>query len=148
MARKEWQKAQPYAVAAAETGAEWAMRCATKCFEGMEEWNKAELWVRRTAERYQNAGQEWYVWCVRTRRGNLHGAVKLSVDTLESGQRRVTGMDPYVQCHQAILGKQPEKALQPLQELFTQTRDFKFQLLIALLAEELDKKEVRDAALK
>lgn len=42
MGRKEWDKARPYADAAAQTYAGWAMLCAAECYEGLEDWDKAE----------------------------------------------------------------------------------------------------------
>jgi tetratricopeptide (TPR) repeat protein len=37
MTNRQWEKAQPYAEAAAETWAGWAMQCAVRCYEGMKD---------------------------------------------------------------------------------------------------------------
>ena len=50
MSRKEWDKAWPYVDAAAQTYAGWAMLCAADCYEGLQEWDKSEQWVRRASE--------------------------------------------------------------------------------------------------
>src|SRR5713101_5027550 len=63
MSHKEWEKAQPYAEAAAHTWAHWAMLCASECYEGMEDWEKSEQWIRRAAERYSSASISWFLWC-------------------------------------------------------------------------------------
>ena len=52
MKRGRFADAKKYAEAAAETWAGWAMICASECNEGLKDWERAELWIRRTAERY------------------------------------------------------------------------------------------------
>ena len=52
MKQKHWAEAKEYADPAAETWACWAMECASRCHEGLQEWREAELWVQRQAEGY------------------------------------------------------------------------------------------------
>ena len=49
MGLKQWDKAKPYAEAAAQTWAGWAMECAGRCAEGEKEWERAESWYSRIA---------------------------------------------------------------------------------------------------
>lgn len=74
MGRKQWDKARPYAEAAAQTWAEWAMFCAARCAEGEKDWGRAETWYSRVAERYPSAWAVWYFFCKRTGQGNLDAA--------------------------------------------------------------------------
>jgi tetratricopeptide (TPR) repeat protein len=74
MAKKDFTKAKPYADAAAETYAAWAMVCAGTCAEGLKEWGEAEKWMQRVTERYDDHPQVWFFWCARTRRGDLPAA--------------------------------------------------------------------------
>jgi tetratricopeptide (TPR) repeat protein len=75
MARKKWAEARPYAEAAAETWAGWAMQCAGRCAEGMEDWEAAETWYRRNTERYPAySWNDWYAFCMRTGHGDLAAA--------------------------------------------------------------------------
>jgi uncharacterized protein HemY len=75
MRRGRWQNAKKYAEPAAETWAGWAMICASKCNEGLNDWERAELWIRRTAERYPQAnGAAWYQFCKRTSHGDIQAA--------------------------------------------------------------------------
>jgi tetratricopeptide (TPR) repeat protein len=75
MARKQWDKARPYAEAAARSWAAWTMFCAARCAEGEGDWARAETWLRRTAERYPDAHLEvWYCFCKRTGHGDLGAA--------------------------------------------------------------------------
>ena len=47
MGLKQWDKAKPYAEAAAQTWAGWAMDCAARCAEGEKDWERAESWYSR-----------------------------------------------------------------------------------------------------
>lgn len=76
MGRSEWKEALPYADAAAETWAAWAMECAADCHEGARDMKGAELWMRRVGERY--GGTRWYYWCVRTGEGDATAAKKVA----------------------------------------------------------------------
>ncbi len=82
MAKGLWTKAQPYAEAAAATWAAWAMQCAVRCYEGMQDWQRAELWVRRVSERYPDSSlREWLAFCKRTGHGDIAAAQALSSNT-------------------------------------------------------------------
>ena len=71
----QWDKAKPYAEDAAATWAEWAMMCAARCAEGEKDWQRAEGWWSRVAERYaDNSWAVWYFFCKRTGQGNLTAA--------------------------------------------------------------------------
>jgi tetratricopeptide (TPR) repeat protein len=75
MGLKDWDKARPYAEAAAQTWAEWAMNCAARCAEGEKNWERAEAWYSRVTERYaNNSWAVWYFFCKRTEKGNLDAA--------------------------------------------------------------------------
>jgi tetratricopeptide (TPR) repeat protein len=75
MKRGRWADAKKYAEPAAETWAGWAMICASECNEGLKDWDRAELWVRRAAERYPQAqGASWYRFCKRTGHGDIQAA--------------------------------------------------------------------------
>jgi tetratricopeptide (TPR) repeat protein len=75
MSQKRWEEARPYAEAAAQTWAGWGMACAVRCFEGLKDWEKAELWARRTTERYPaGSWSDWYRCCKRTGHGDLKAA--------------------------------------------------------------------------
>ena len=53
MARGDYKAALPYAEAAAETWAQWAMRCAADCTEALGDCDRSEMWILRIAERYE-----------------------------------------------------------------------------------------------
>ena len=71
MAKKEYEKALPFADEAAQSWAEWAMRAASLCHEKLEHWQESEMWAQRISDRYAGVSREWYHWCLRTGRGKL-----------------------------------------------------------------------------
>lgn len=61
MDQQAWREALPYAEKAAESYAEWAMRAAVECYEGLGDLEKAGLWMYRLAERYGRVA-EYQAW--------------------------------------------------------------------------------------
>jgi tetratricopeptide (TPR) repeat protein len=75
MKRGRYVDAKKYAEPAAQTWAAWAMICASQCNEGLKDWDQAELWIRRTAERYpRSSAVEWYRFCKRSGHGDIQAA--------------------------------------------------------------------------
>ena len=75
MSRGQFAEAKPYAEAAAQTWAGWAMLCAANCAEGLGDLDEAELWIRRNTERYPNISwSDWYLFCKRTDHGDVEAA--------------------------------------------------------------------------
>jgi tetratricopeptide (TPR) repeat protein len=74
MGRRDFQRALPYAEASAESWAGWAMSTAAKCNEGLGDYQRAELWMRRLSERYDSSWIDWYLWCERTGKGDVRAA--------------------------------------------------------------------------
>ena len=75
MEQKRWKEARPYADAAAETWAEWAMECAARCAVGMEDWDRAETLTREATVRYApSAWTGWYRFCKKSGHGDVKAA--------------------------------------------------------------------------
>jgi hypothetical protein len=54
------------------------MQCAVRCYIGLKNWKRAELWVQRLSERYPNTSvQEWHEFCKRTGHGDRAAAQAL-----------------------------------------------------------------------
>ena len=73
MKKNEFEKAEPFAEAAADSWAAWAMEAAIECEEGLGHWEQAEGWVKREQQRYGPATR-WLRWCERTGHGDLEAA--------------------------------------------------------------------------
>jgi hypothetical protein len=69
--RRQWDKALPYADAASETGAQWAMMCARTANEANQNWEAAERHFVDAITRYGESPVEWYLFCNRNGVGNL-----------------------------------------------------------------------------
>ncbi len=63
MLKKDFARAAPYALAAAETGAGWAMIQAAECQVELKEFDSANALYRRAAGRYDGEAFAWYFAC-------------------------------------------------------------------------------------
>jgi tetratricopeptide (TPR) repeat protein len=73
MAKKDFARALPYAEAAAETWAGWAMLCASECHEGLGNWEKAEQWVQGVSLRYPDSSHQWFFFVQAVGQGERPG---------------------------------------------------------------------------
>lgn len=87
MSKGRFAEAKPYADAAAESWASWAMECAAQCEEGLKNWDDAATWVQRNAERYDRP-MDWYKWCQCTGKGDLGAARAAAAAHMASLQGR------------------------------------------------------------
>ena len=82
---KQWDKAWPYAEAAASSWAQWAMMCARDCAVARKDWKNAETYAERTSRRYTaQAWPYWYLFCLETGQGNLAAARSFAADYVKS----------------------------------------------------------------
>jgi len=148
MDKREWKKAEPYALAAANTWAAWAMMCACKCYERMEDWSNAELWVQRTAERYENSIANWYFWCKRTGHGNVKDAFNLLSDKLSLMETSQNREDKSRAAVIHLLQGEKRKACSIFQEVFYKDSNLYNGLHSILIARELKDDVAHDKLLK
>jgi tetratricopeptide (TPR) repeat protein len=147
MAKKDYKRAQPYAEAAAETWAAWAMLSASKCADGLEDWDKAEQWARNVAERYDNATHVWFFWCLRTGHGNRAAAQQVVEKQLEKVGARRSVNDVVVDgVYQAATGKR-DKAAELFQSVHQRGANPAMLLTAILEYDAVGDKAKRDRAL-
>ncbi len=146
MDKKEWTRALPYATAAADCYSEWGLLCAAACHEGLEEWEKAEQYVRATADRYRSSAVGWYFFCRRTGHGDLQAARDLAQAYVDDPSAQDSRDARYDVAAFYVLEKQLDKALAIYREAFAELADPFFGLWVAILAEELQDAKTRDAA--
>jgi tetratricopeptide (TPR) repeat protein len=91
MRRKEWNQAWPHAIAAAEGYSAHGLMTAAQAAEGLQDWKKAEAYVRACAERYSTSADQWYFWCVRTGRGNMKQAKSLAEQSWKTANESRSG---------------------------------------------------------
>ena len=66
MQKKDFKRAEPYALAAAQSWAGWALVCAAECEEGLGKWDEANRLYEANAVRYPGAAFTWYLACRAT----------------------------------------------------------------------------------
>jgi hypothetical protein len=147
MSRKQWAKAQPYADAAAQSWAAWAMMAARDCYEGSGDFKNAEIWQQRISERYESSQLEWYFWCKRTGHGDVKSAAALGTEHFNSIAARQTTGDHEAQGIFELLENHPEKALKHFQSAFAATHNPYDGIHAALLADGSKNIELRDQLL-
>ncbi len=152
MRLKQWNKAQPYAEAAAQSWAEWAMRCAAECYEGMQEWEQSELWVRRISERYPNTSwANWFLWCHRTGQGNLDVARRGAERHARAMGERSGGGWRDMLGYLHLLSGEPKEALDDFRNGYRELKvmeDGMGAIAKALLADQLGDLKLRDETLE
>jgi tetratricopeptide (TPR) repeat protein len=147
MARGEWDRATPYAEAAAETYAEWALRCASECAEGAGDLAKSEQWITRAAERYPGSAVEWFYWCSRTGRGDIAAARRAAAAYARGLGERPNRGDIFGVAVFHLANGDPAAALE-LMDRPSSRGALIFSLYVAALADAGGKADLRDERLK
>src|SRR5688500_2741978 len=145
MLRKRWKDALPYAEEAAKSGAAWALLAAADVYEGLQDWEKSEQWVRQAASQYSDLGLRWYLWHRRTGQGDADAAQSLALQTMERVDR-LDNLEPFEVVVFYLTNRQHEKALQHLEADFAQTNNPSTGLRIAMIADEQGDTTKRDEA--
>jgi len=149
MGLKQWDKAKPYAEAAAQTWAGWAMACAGRCAEGEEDWERAELWYSRETERYPDyAWAGWYLFCKRTGRGNLQAARDFAEQFVitNADNPKLLNLE-YAGCYYWLDGSL-EKAKDAFAKEYETSKSVSAALCAAIIADDEKDSTRRDALLK
>jgi tetratricopeptide (TPR) repeat protein len=143
LAKKEYATARKHAERAAATGAGWAMLCAASCAEGDKDMEAAEQWVRSTSERYDDSVRLWYMWCLRTGKGDVEKARQLLDDHLKKvGPPKVEG-DRHGAAMAAYADGKTKDAAALFESCFTGKNTY-FLVLAALLWDQAGEGEKRD----
>lgn len=118
MSKGLYGEAQPYAEAAAETWAGWAMQTAQRCAEGQEDWDAAEKWARNRALRYPNASAyDWVDFCVRTGEGHLQEACDFTLLALDRLNDRTDDQIKLMRSALLMAKRTPDKAFESLHQV-------------------------------
>lgn len=144
MADKKWREAKPYADEAAQTGAAWTMLCANKCYEGLGQWDEAEQWVRRTAERYPNNTFAWFFWCWRTGKGDARAARQMVEKYIQAQGGQLSPNDTsHIGVFYTITG-QRAKAFSYLKAMYERSKNAPASMFYALACDDAGDKKERD----
>jgi tetratricopeptide (TPR) repeat protein len=148
MDQQQWNEALPYALDAAESGAAWAMKAASRCYEGLRDYDESEKWLLRIVERYRDSEYSWYEWCHRTGHGDLKAARAAIEARIKRNDIWADGESPYLAGLFYVAEHRPEQAY-PIYARIQQTNHDPWAgMFAALLADELKRPADRDAALR
>jgi hypothetical protein len=148
MTTKQWDKALPFALAAAETWAEWAMVCAAECYEGMNDMKNAEVWLQRISERYRNSSSKWLMWCKRTGQGRVAEAQELAMRHAKSLSSSTAAGHHEESLVISLFGNDLDSAAASAKRAFTINNNPWTGMHLALIYASLKKDEDRNAVLK
>src|SRR5438477_3165242 len=133
---------------ASGTGAAWGLMAAAQVCEGLGDCAEAEKCVRDTAEHYPTSRDTWFLWCVRTGRGDLAAARKPVEDRIARLQGADEGGLLFTEVALHVTAGKPDQALAALREFMATRSPSRLTLLYAaLLADELGRAKERDELL-
>lgn len=153
MRRGRWQEALPWAERAADSSSESGLRRLAECREGIGDYGGADELFRSIAERYRESEGDWYLWCLRTGRGDVDAARTAAANALSRWREFPAGDDydwDYVIRLALVdyLEGHPEASVQDWQVAFEGARGGYSAIQAALVADELGRGDLRDAYLR
>ena len=148
MSRQQYKEALPYAEAAAQTWAAWAMYTASDCRENLGDWREAERWVRAVSGRYDDQFDAWFWWCKRTEHGDAEAALALAKPRFAEHAREIADVRRAFSFGNVLLAAgEPRLAFELAKRLNAQKYDQDLTLRIADLADQFGESGARDRAI-
>jgi tetratricopeptide (TPR) repeat protein len=157
MAKKEYAQAEPYALAAAECYAGWALLCAAECEEKLGKWDEANKIYRAMAERYETGAFDWYLGCRNTGHMDRAAAERAVRAALPGTGERIPAEWAYQAGRFFLLAGEPKEALVQFNRNYEANKRLVRKadggnsptsaLLLALVADMIGDKAARDRAL-
>lgn len=146
--QREWEKALPYADAAAQTGAQWALNWGRAVNEANQNWQAAELAHVALIERYGENPVYWYFFCQRNGCGQLDTAREAAFP--DGVSQLILKSDLTTNFVALALSMEGEsvKALEILEREAKEKRTSWITMRAALMADTVGNAAKRDALLK
>lgn len=146
MFRDQLDDALPFALQAAETYSYSGLQIAALCFEARKEYDKAEIWWRRSSEAYGGRARlDWYLFCRRTGTGNVEAALELARQTMDEVLAQgPSDLDTAFAIVEIMEGELP-KAVKLLRAEIERSHGTWQYTLLGLLALQLEDRELRDS---
>ena len=145
--RREWDKALPYADAAGNTGAQWAMSWARTINEANQNWEAAEGHYVDAIGRYRESPLEWYLFCKRNGVGELSLARAAAFPEGVEEFAAIPNMPVYAGLALCLEAK-PSKALAIYEKQATSAPAAFTAMQAAMMADSLGQNAKRDKLLK
>jgi tetratricopeptide (TPR) repeat protein len=145
MGLEQWDKAWPYAEAAAATGVQWALQCAARCAEGKKDWLAAERYTRQITERNPAGGwAAWYLFCKRTGHGDAEAAGTFAERALAASADGPNVVPPTAVGYFYWLRGEPKKACSYFRKAYDAAPSHVTCTPLILIADELNDAAARD----
>ncbi len=147
MSLKRWKDAEPHALAAAEPAPVWGITCAARCYEGLNQLDKANQYYRQAAELY---GDEclfnWYVFCKTHEAGEIDASREaaeryLAADANPNDQTRLYAEELFEE-----LEGNGQGAIEVVKSYLEQRESLWNSMQLAILAKEFGDKEALETA--
>jgi tetratricopeptide (TPR) repeat protein len=136
--RGDWDKAKPFALAAAQTYSCLGLGVGTYITEGLGDWEQSEQLAKAEATSYPtNNGAEWYFWCCRTGRGDVKSAEKLADRYFALPQPHPNDTTFVVRGMYDLLKGNLKSARANFQQALNIKRTFTYTCLVVQLSHEL-----------
>jgi len=138
----------PYAEDAAQSWAGWAMNAAGYLNDLLGDYERAELWLRRTSERYESSSANWIKWCLRTGKGDVDAARAHFDKYLQSVRGRETYSDWSDMAFVHYMEGRDAQAMEAFARMARIDQNEPFNAIHwAMMADRLNDPDTRDAAL-
>jgi tetratricopeptide (TPR) repeat protein len=97
VAVRDWQRAEPHALAAAQTWSNWGLIMGSRVYEGLRDYEKAEFFLAEAAGSYprSSSGADWYFLCRRVGRGQVAQARELAESNLSTAMETDSPNDAF-----------------------------------------------------
>lgn len=147
----KYAEARPYADAAAQTWAGWAMSCAQQCAEAQEDWEAAEAYAQASSERYPaTMWAVWFLFCERNGEGDV-AAARAWTRAMCDGFLQSPGLPDdslLLIAYVELLCGEKAKAREALRRFPVEVDDLVYLASLAATADLAGLPEPRDAALR
>jgi tetratricopeptide (TPR) repeat protein len=147
-AKRQWDKALPYADAAAESGARWALIWARAANEANQNWDIAEQHYLDCVERYGESPIEWYLFCRRNGVGDVGSVREMLFPEGVEAFAALPGLPPHYAGLSLYLESKPSKALKVYEQRLESAPTTFDAMLAATIADQIGEHAKRDKLLK
>jgi tetratricopeptide (TPR) repeat protein len=147
MAKGDYKSALPYADAAAGTASAWGLLCAADAHTGLGDWTTAEQLIREEIDHYSASPFALFSWQMHTGHGDLAATRKALHDYYTSKGNNLTGDDLGEMGILEMVDNDDAAALGTFRRYFSQQPEMFMGDQVAVLADELQDGQTRDAAL-
>ncbi len=148
MARGQYEKALPYADAAAQTASGWAMVCDAGAHTGVGDWDGGQQIIKDEIDHYSDSPFRWYAWCLHTGHGDRAAAAAATRAYFTTRPAPLNSQETLQLACLDMLENRQKEALQVLSQRVTSDPGAISPLHMAIIADAMNDTAARDSAMK